>query len=74
MSTLTQDGKLATISFRVAEDFKRTLDIELATRGVTSQEFCTRAIAEKLGVPVPGEESSERKTSPQSEPRRRKTA
>lgn len=67
MSTLShgEPEKLTNICFKAPEDFKVALDIALATKRTTIQDFCLRAIAEKLGIPVPGEE-------PTPEPKRRR--
>lgn len=53
------------VSFYVSAEFKEAMDVAIARQRTTLRDFCTRAIAEKLGIPVPGEEP---------EPKRRKTA
>jgi len=59
MSTVQQDERPTerAINFNVPTDFKTEIDVYLARRpGLSLREFCTRLIAEKLGIPVPGEE------------------
>lgn len=44
------------VSFQVTEDFKLAIDRQVTEERTTLKEFCIRALAEKLGIPVPGEE------------------
>lgn len=54
MSTLPQDDKLATVSFRVPEDFKVALDMQVAQRPRTTlEELCVRTLADGLDLELP---------------------
>ncbi|HXI90488.1 MAG TPA: hypothetical protein VNH18_29465 [Bryobacteraceae bacterium] len=69
MSTVQSDNNTSQpdirVSFQVSEDFKLAIDLAVTKARTTLRDFCTRALAEKLGIPVPGEE-------PAPEPRKRK--
>ena len=60
MPTVKQDTKQAqqTINFLVPADFKLEVDLAVTRARTSLRDFCTRAIAERLGIPVPGVDST----------------
>ncbi len=54
--TAQHSEELEHIKFQVTSDFKLEVDRRVTEERTTLRDFCTRAIAEKLGIPVPGED------------------
>ena len=53
--------KLSQVNFSVPDDFKLALDLAVKGERTTLREFCVRTLAEKLGIPVPGEEPARKR-------------
>lgn len=62
MSNVQQDDSTTQpdvrVSFQVSEDFKLAIDLAVTRERTTLRDFCTRALAEKLGIPVPAQEAA----------------